>query len=177
MDKYTAPDKPVSDGRLKKKTEAQDRDALLRRAKSRALYLLGDMARTKKQMQEKLSKNYPPDIVDEVIRYLMSLHYIDDRAYAESYIRSKSLSKSHRMIRGELLQKGVEKNVVDEVLQMFSEDSQEDLIRRLIEKRKVNVATASREEIQKLCRYLLGKGFSYEEIRQATGRIREEFEE
>lgn len=165
------------DNAEEKDSQTADRDALLRRAKSRALYLLGDMARTEKQMREKLSKNYPSDITEEVIRYLQSFHYIDDQAYAEEYVRSKSGSRSRRMIFTELMQKGVAKELAEEACEKISEDSQEALIVRLIAKRKVDVASASREEMQKLCRYLLGKGFSYEEIRRAAGRMEETYTE
>lgn len=163
---------------IMKKYEEMDRDRVLQKAKARSLYLLGDMPRTEKQLREKLTKTgYPEDVIREAIEYVKEYHYIDDAQYARDYIASKSRSKSKKVIQMELQRKGIAKEIIQETEECFTEQSQQELIERLIEKKRISLETASKEELHKLYQYLLRKGFSYEEIRSAVVRIRDEFQD
>lgn len=150
-----------------------DREDVLHKAKSRALYLLGDMPRTEKQLREKLEKTgYPSDVIDEVIEYVKEYHFIDDLQYAKDYIASKSRSKSKRVVSMELQRKGISKEILEETQDYFSKETQDALLEQLIAKKKIDLETASREELHKLYQHLLRKGFSYEDIRSAIERVR-----
>ena len=59
-----------------------------KRAKKRAMHLLEKMDRTESNLREKLRMNgYPQELVDEAVDYVKRYHYIDDRRYAENYVR------------------------------------------------------------------------------------------
>ena len=65
-------------------------EIVLKRAKLRAMHLLTDMGRTEEQLRTKLKRGgYPDDIVKEVIAYVKSFGYINDAAYARSFIDSR----------------------------------------------------------------------------------------
>ena len=138
--------------------------------------MLGDMARTEKQLREKLQKNgYPQDIVLQVVGEMKDYGYIDDLQYAKDYMISQSGKKSRQAILFSLQQKGVSREILGQLEDCVSLEDQQQLIRKLIQKRGTDPRAASREELQKLFRYLLGKGFSYEEIRKALDLMEEDF--
>lgn len=152
-------------------------DPLLRKAKSRALYLLEASDKTEKQLREKLRKHYPSEIVDQVIDYVKARHYLDDARFARNYIEMRGRTRSRRVICMELKEKGVSREIVDALADCFSQETQQALADRLakqwLDKKHPDPASVQRGELQKLYRYLLGKGFSYEEAQIAVSHLQD----
>ncbi len=144
------------------------RDVILKRAKLRAMHLLTDMARTESGLREKLKQGmYPEDIIEEAMSYVRSFGYLNDLRYAESFIESRKNHKSKKEIYAMLCRKGVPAEQIEEAFaSSYPEGGELDAIRRVIEKKRVDVTHASWEELQKLCGYLSRKGFRYEDISQ-----------
>lgn len=144
-------------------------EIVLKRAKLRAMHLLTDTARSEKGLREKLRQgHYPEDIIEQAMDYVRSFGYLDDRKYAESFVLSRKESKSRKEIYAALLQKGVSAEQIQEVLdEVYAEEGEQEVIRKLILKKHVNVLQANEEELHKLYGYLARKGFRYEEIRKA----------
>lgn len=143
------------------------REVVLKRAKLRALHLLTDMARTEKNLKEKLKlSQYPEDITEEAMDYVRSFGYLNDEKYAENYIESRKESKSRKELYAALLQKGVSPEKIEHALEVCYEGTGEtEAIRKLIAKRCADLSCATEEELHKLYGYLARKGFRYEEIR------------
>ena len=103
---------------------------------------------------------------DVAISYVKSFHYIDDVRYANSYVAYASGQKSRKQIQQELARKGVSQEIILQVL--ASEESQEDseleLINRLIVKKHYNDETATYEERRKMIGFLYRKGFALDKI-------------
>lgn len=146
------------------------KDVILKRAKLRAMHLLTDMARTEAGLREKLIQGmYPEDIVEEALAYVRSFGYLNDLHYAENFIESKKESKSRKEIYALLCKKGVPTEQIEQAFDScYSDEGEQEAIRRIIRKRKIDISSASREEIQKFCGYLARKGFRYEEILHAV---------
>ncbi len=140
---------------------------LNKRARERSLFLLKDMDKTEKQIRDKLKLgDYPEDIINNAIEFLKKYGYVDDIRYAKLYISSKQNSKSIKQIELELYKKGVNKETVSEVLlemDLSNEEALNKLIEKIIKKYDLN----DKAQYNKMCRYLLGKGFSYGEIQEA----------
>lgn len=140
---------------------------LNKRARERSLFLLKDMDKTEKQIRDKLKLgDYPEDIINNAIEFLKKYGYVDDIRYAKLYISSKQNSKSIKQIELELYKKGVNKENVSKVLlemDLSNEEALNKLIEKIIKKYDLNDKT----QYNKMCRYLLGKGFSYGEIQKA----------
>ena len=146
------------------------KEVILKRAKLRAMHLLTDMARTEKNLREKLCKSLYPsdDIVDTAIVYVRSFGYLDDERYAENFIESRKHTKSRKEIYAALLQRGVSSEEVERAFtNCYSEEGEQEAIRKLIAKKNVDIYHATDTELQKLYGYLARKGFRYEEIRRA----------
>ena len=137
---------------------------LNKRARERSLFLLKDMDKTEKQIRDKLKLgDYPEDIINNAIEFLKKYGYVDDIRYAKLYISSKQNSKSIKQIELELYKKGVNKENVSKVL-LEMDLSNEEALNKLIEK---IIKKYDKTQYNKMCRYLLGKGFSYGEIQEA----------
>lgn len=145
-------------------------EILKKRACMRCLNLLKSSDRTVQQLKERLILDgYPEEVVRYALDYASSYHYTDDRRYAENYSRMMSSRKSRRQIEYELLRKGVDREVVRAALcETATEDgeSEERVILNLARKRGYDPRQADQKETARFCRYLMGKGFSYDSVRR-----------
>ena len=141
---------------------------ILKQAKQRALYLLADMDRTERQLRDKLKqKGYSDEIVNQAVEYVKSFGYINDANYAERFIQSRQTSKSRYEIYAALCQRGVDRELIEQALDIcYAQYSEKDTIRHLIAKKRVVLEECTVHEKKKIYDYLLRKGFKNEEIRQ-----------
>lgn len=157
------------DGKLSEEVYEQiKKDVVLKRAKLRAMHLLTDMARTESQLKENLKRNmYPDDVIIQAIDYVKSFGYINDEQYMENFILSKMETKSKKEIYALLLRKGLTSEQIDRAFEScYERNTEQEAIRQLIRKRRVDILHASEQELHKLYGYLARKGFQYEDIRQ-----------
>ena len=141
-------------------------EVLTKRAKLRALHLLEQGDRTKKDLEEKLLKNgYPPEAVEAALAYVESFHYIDDKRYALSYIQNQSGRKGRARIQMELRRKGVPQEYIDQAFQEMEEETDtEAVIRELVQKKRRGQGPMDEKEKQRLYGFLLRRGFSTSDI-------------
>ncbi len=140
-------------------------EVFIPRARSRAMHLLEKQDRTRAGLVKKLSEaGYPDQAIEEAISYVESYHYIDDERYAASYVRYHQYGKSRRRIMMDLRGKGVSDDIIKQALEAEFTTSEEDMIRQILAKRHYDPDTRDAAERQKTYRFLLGRGFSYEDI-------------
>lgn len=144
------------------------KEILEKRAKLRAMHLLERMDRTEAELYTKLKRDlYPEDIIEIAMQYVKSFGYIGDKGYARRFVESRQGSKSKLEIKMSLLQKGISKEIVSEVLEVYYDGQDESMaIQRLLNKKRYSAETATEEEKRKIYGYLMRKGFAYEEIRR-----------
>jgi len=146
-------------------------EVLVKRARLRAMNLLMKHRFTEKQLRDKLSDGeYPSDIIDNAIEYVISYGYVDDVSFAEDYIFCHRENKSIARIRNDLLAKGIKRDVVEETIRR-TQASQEPIdetaqINALLRKKGYNPDNTSFEEERKLYAFLCRKGFSMSAVRQ-----------
>lgn len=129
----------------------------------RALRLIGHRPRSEQEVSQRLAKlNFSPDQVEQVIAKLKASNLIEDEKFARMWVenRLEFHPRSLRLIRYELLHKGIAEDHIEQALQE-TEDEQ-DLARRAA------VAYARRLEnyenqvyCNRLSGYLARRGFSY----------------
>lgn len=142
-------------------------EVLLGRAKERALYLLKTSGKPEHWMRKKLTEaGYPREAVEYAMGFLKEYHLVDDRAYAESYVRFYRGKKSSRQLAYELHQKGIAKEYIEEVMGGLEVDDVENA-RQLISRRIKGKTGISYDEKARLTAYLARRGYSYEVINQA----------
>ena len=141
-------------------------EVLPKRAKSKALHLLEGMARSEANLKQKLKQGYYPDaIIQQAVDYVKSFGYLDDSRYARDFVESKISQKSRREMYGLLLNKGIDKDIIETVLdEYYQEEVEEESIRQIIKRKRIDLEAITLKERQKLYRYLASKGFGYEVI-------------
>lgn len=140
-------------------------ELLSKRARERCLYLLESMARTERQLKDKLKDAYYPDeAIEYALSYCKEKHYVDDLDYAERFIGSRSATLSKKMIEQKLYQRGIGKDVMEQAFEEADID-EEEALRSLIERKYKDIADLSFEDRQKVIKKLMAKGFSYDAIK------------
>ena len=139
------------------------------RAKARCMKLLQTKDYTEFEIRKKLKDDgYPQAIIQIAVEYLYGYHYLDDERFVRMYYHCNKTKKSRKQIILDLQQKGISKNIVEDIIkgELSESDESDDIvcIRRLLLKRKYNAADTSFEEKEKIKAYLFRKGFDINDI-------------
>ena len=138
---------------------------LTKRAKLRAMHLLESMDRTRAELERKLQAGeYPREAVEAALAYVESFGYLDDRRYARHYVECKKEGRGKARLKMELAQKGVDRSLIEEVLEEAELDDCRDTIRELVRKRRRGSGPMDDRERQRIYGYLMRKGFSSSDI-------------
>ena len=146
-------------------------EVLSKRALARCYNLLDKRMYTVKQLRDKLYQSYYPSVaIDSAINRCVEQGFLNDSEYAYKYLSSAINKKSINIIKCELLQKGISKDTIEEVIELAGDEgviqNTAELIRTLLLKRHFYDEAATPEKRAKEYRYLLGKGFSSSDILQ-----------
>ena len=130
--------------------------------------------RTEKEIRTKLKeKNFDENTIEEEIEFLSNYGYINDNRYAQHFtsdaINIKKWGKSR--IRTELLRRGVDIDVVDEVIEEAFSETDDDRLYTEMEKRFKNADFSNMKERTRIFNFYLRRGFSPEEIKGAMNRL------
>ena len=117
-------------------------------------------------MQKLREGGYSEELAKDAVAYCEGYGYINDRSYAERYVRTYQSTKSDLQIRNALYQKGINGELVEQALQE-REYEESNMIEQFLRKRRYNPEQADRKEQQKTYQYLMRKGFSSSDIRRA----------
>ena len=133
-------------------TEAEEAKAAVR---SRALGLLDQRARSRKELHDRLvAAEFEPDVVEAVLDDLAGVGLIDDESFAREWVRQRHVrrGKSARALNLELKDKGVAAEDRAAALEQVTEDSEEAIARQIAAKK----APADRHERDKFLRRIVG---------------------
>jgi len=129
--------------------------------------------KTKKQVYTYLKdKGLSENAIYEAIEKLKEYGYISDREYAKRYIESTSKTQGRKLLTYKLMAKGVSKDNIDLAYENSTVLANENA-RNLAEKR-LKSKELTKENLLKTYRYLLSKGFSYEEAEYGIAEFKEE---
>lgn len=149
----------------------------VRKARERALYLLDYRDYCFVELYNKLEKNYDGDICLEVVSKLSDMGLVDDVRYAkrlgEKLVEAKKFG--YYRAKQEMLRRGLERNLVEEVLEELCEDSHQRLM-EIIEKKYYD-KIYDRKSMDKAKNALVRLGYSYSEINSAFAEFDFELED
>ena len=134
-----------------------------------ALNLLSKSVKTEKEIIAKLKKRgYVSEIIDKVIFKLKDYGYVNDEEFAEKYINSYSKNKGKRLLKSELKLKGVSDAIIeDKFLSVENElETAIKIAEKYVKNKPVDIKTK-----QKCYKYLLSKGFSYDDSKTAVDKV------
>lgn len=143
-------------------------EAELQACFDRALNFISASVKTQKQIQDKLKKlGYLDEIIEKVIEKLKSYGYVCDSDYAKRFTNTYKSTKGKRLIKLELMKKGVKD--IDAQTALNEIESQQDACNAIADKYLKN-KEKDKKNILKCYKYLLSKGFDYDEAKQAVDR-------
>lgn len=143
----------------------------IRKAFNKSLDFLSFRMRSESEVRQKLKdKEFGEAVIDEAIKKLYELNFLDDRAFSEALMRTqmRSSKKGPKAIQQDMQKKGIDKQVQKDVLASYSEEEQLELAKGLAEKIADKEKTKTPRQIeQKISDTLLRKGYSYSLIKLA----------
>lgn len=110
-----------------------------------------------------------------VVDVLVEEKYVDDLRYASAYARDKSSISGWGAIkiRHMLASKGVAKAVIDEALAEIDDERASARLDRLVENKARSLADDPQKKL-KLLRFIMGRGYGYDEVMHALERLNED---
>ena len=132
----------------------------------KSLDYLGRRMYTKKELIERLTqKGYTKEVSEKVIEKLSEYRYIDDKLFAKQFFQSNQhLSK--RVLQGKLAQKGVANDIILEIIDERTGESEFELCllqaKKYLKSKKINDI----KDIQKMQASLARKGFDFDTIKK-----------
>ena len=98
------------------------------RAWNYCLWLLGRRAHSEEELRERmLRKEATPDTADAVLQRLRKYGFVDDEAFTSQFVYFRARRYGSMRLRGDLLRKGVDEELVEAELAKLTEAEQEEV--------------------------------------------------
>lgn len=106
---------------------------------------------------------------NEILEKLKEDGFIDDERFVQSFIRGKANVKHWGKIKIQLhlIQKGIDKNIINKYLDTIDENTYQDNLQIAIDKWQRSHGRIETENLPKLYRHLLSKGYGSADIMTA----------
>lgn len=145
------------------------------KGKTAALRYIERAMKTKKQVEDMLyKKEMAEETVNKVIEFLESYGFIDDKRYAESFIKQKLKESGKNKIKYDLLKKGIDEELIKELLDEVSSEDESAVALALAEKKARILGKSEKDKgklLGKVTKYLLSKGYTYDLINQIVNKV------
>lgn len=145
------------------------------KAVQKAYSLLSYRSHSKKELYDKLCRNFDSDCAKAACDKMEDLGLINDKEYcrakAEYLIMTKKCSLNETRLK--LLTLGINKDIIESCIELYDAETQTENLHTLIEKKY----RSKLSEPQKVIAALMRKGFSYYEIKTALKEFQIETED
>ena len=145
-------------------------------ALNKALGYISRSIKTKREIKNYLiKKGYSEEIVWYCIDKLKEYDYVNDVEYSQKYIEATNNTQGKNLSKFKLMAKGVKKEDIEKALECSNVDYVENAKNLAVKYLKNKEKT--KENLLKAYKYLIGRGFSYEEADSAILYIKSSIEE
>lgn len=128
-------------------------------------------------MKEKMTRwGIDEDAQQRVVEYLVANRYVDDRRYARSFVNDKLKYNKWgpRKIEQSLWMKHIDESILREALDDVDNEEYISVLRPLLtSKRKTTKAETDYEMNQKLLCFAIGRGFTFEQVKEVIDDVDE----
>ncbi len=147
---------------------------LCSRARERALHLLEFSDKTEAELRARLKRDgYPEIAIESALSMTLRFHYIDDESYGVRYAEARSGHKSRRHILNGMLQKGIDKELAERILEKQDIDERGQ-VQTLLEKKGYWGRKLDRREREKAVGMLVRRGYSFDVIHSVMGDMEDD---
>ncbi|GLC90304.1 recombination regulator RecX [Lysinibacillus piscis] len=147
----------------------------IRKAFNKALNFLSYQMRSEHEVKKKLlTLEFGEAVILEAIQKLKSYGFLNDETYSKALLDTKkaTMKKGPKAIRQDLMKKGIDKTLQDEVLATYSFEEQVKLASQLADKvvrsEKKKTPTQIKAKIQD---FLLRKGYNFSVVEEVLSQI------
>lgn len=153
----------------------------IEKAFNRALHYLGFRMRSEYEVKQKLLESgYGEAVILEATVKLRRLGFLNDETFSKALLETqkKTSGQGPRAIQQRLHQKGISKELQEQVLSEYSADEQIDVARKMAEKEaRKNRTESPRQKETRIHNALMRKGYSYDVIQEALSFIELDIDE
>lgn len=161
---YKKPRKPIYDINSGVPPTEIELEKMEAQANSVAEWWLAQSGRSRKEIMDKiLKKGIIPEIAEKVVSRYEEFGYIDDEAYAEQFVYSKTTydKLGKRAISFKLKEKGISEEIIQNVLANIEDETEEEQALELaLKKAKLNKRYENQKRTQQIVGQLVRKGYS-----------------
>lgn len=161
---YKKPRKPIYDINSGVPPTDLEVERMEAQANSVAEWWLAQSAKSRKEIMDKiLKKGIIPEIAEKIVSRYEELGYIDDEAYAEQFVYSKTTydKLGKRSISFKLKEKGISEEIIQQVLENIDDEEEEQQAKELaLKKARTNKRYDTQKRLQQIVGLLVRKGYS-----------------
>jgi regulatory protein len=159
-------DQEISEGEVKKYKKISEDGKM----KARALaWVLGRPHSMREFRDYLIRKKADPELIDSLAEEFTTKNYLNDTNFTKWFVELRQRGgKSNRAIRAQLFQKGISRDVAEQVMQSESDDELERLMILIAKKSK---SSRYKNDPLKFKQYLARQGFGYDLITEALKEI------
>ena len=149
-------------------------DSNNKRAKEKALWLISYRDHSKKELVDKIKRTSSEESAVAAVERLTELGLVNDEAYARRYFKELTQGSKHLSPRGaryKLMEKGIDRELIDSIVEETDIDEREQI--RTIINNKYRSFNADEKSKKRTVAALQSKGFRWEDIKS----VMEEYED
>ena len=143
------------------------------KCKNTALKIIERTYKSEKELAERLElKGYDSHIIKRTINFMKEYNLLNDNSYATMYVKDKSKIAGKRKYT--LLQKGINENIIENELEKLDNNELKNAAYEMALKKYKVISKREADEyklMQKLYRFLMGKGYDYDLIKDVVKSI------
>lgn len=136
------------------------------KCKNSALRIVERSYKSEKELKDKLLlKGYDKDSIEKTMEFLKEYNFLSDNNYTKMYVKDKSKFQGKNKIKFDLYRKGIDEEIIQEELSSIDEEDEREVAYNLVLKKYNVIAKRESDKYklsQKLYRYIVSKGYSYD---------------
>lgn len=158
--------------------EEMKREDTVKYAKEIGVAYVAYAPRTRRQLEQHLAKKgIDAQSIAQAAETLEKYSYLDDAAYVREFVRSYGEKLGAGAMRQKLMERGVERQVIEENMELSQEGQQAAALALAQKLRRKYADQPEQKRRQKMFAALARRGFSYDDIRAVLSELGEEEDE
>ena len=145
------------------------------KCKNSALRVIERTYKSEKELRDKLAlKGYEEHIIKRTINFLIEYNLLNDINYAKMYVKDRARNQGQKKIKYTLMQKGIDENIIEEELEKLNKNEIREVVHEMALKKYKVLSKRESDEYkvsQKLYRFLMGKGYDYDLIKDVVKSV------